>query len=514
MSTAGRAPVVRVARAAAAWDARRVHVREQVPRAELEAQTEAVVDRVRPGLSPERVLAMQRGAGNAAVTRMLSRPMLQREVPSGTDYQAARAAKEEWVRGGVRGPEDYVASTNRGGFQVAYVPSVGHGALNITLKGAVRFVNGIDLLFGAIPIAIAKQPSPQVQAAATAINALPIDQRAAAVAPWQWNGGDETQFLEDFRTCVRDAWHRRFQFHNTREYWGDLGADVNVFVDVHSGAKAEGDHMSLTTYKIASGAAAGTVGVVRSRAGRDAHDNAMELNSTDVRPRTDISLTRTVGFDAGTDTIDAAGSATVLDFATRFQSAGGPLCGTCGEEIRELAGTRINIHVQGHGADVQGMARTRFDKIVAALAAGGMADTATRCVFHFDGVGDRARLLVGDGQRQVVAAHEAGHMFGLEDEYTAPFTSSSAGALGAQTDPGLGSAQGLPGAVRENTDSIMSVGNAVKPQHYATFLEALKHVTAMEDWAFGAPTGVVPPGVDGPLPRPPGQPAEPETAYA
>ena len=50
----------------------------------------------------------------------------------------------------------------------------------------------------------------------------------------------------------------------------------------------------------------------------------------------------------------------------------------------------------------------------------------------------------------------------------------------------------------------MSWGNVVQPQHYSTFLEALKDVTDRSDWAFGAATPVVPPGpVDGPLP---GQP--------
>jgi hypothetical protein len=100
-------------------------------------------------------------------------------------------------------------------------------------------------------------------------------------------------------------------------------------------------------------------------------------------------------------------------------------------------------------------------------------------------------------------------MFGFADEYTAPF-SGTGSALGTQVDPGLGQAQGLPGAVAENSDSIMAVGNVVKPQHYATFLEALKKVTAMKEWELGTPTGVVPPGVDGPLPGAP----EPATAYA
>jgi hypothetical protein len=461
-----------------------------------------------------RILALQRGAGNAAVTRLLQRDSL-----SGNDYMAARKAKEEWVRGGVRGPLDFVPSTNRGGFQVAYVPDVASGALNVTLKGAVKFVDGIELIKvgGVLPLAVARQPTAQVQAAATAINAMAPNQREAAVAAWHWDAAAQREFLQNFESSIHDAWQRKFQFHNTREFWGDLGADVNVLVNVRAGDKAKEDHLGITSYKIADGAAAGTVGVVRSKVGTDAHDNEMELNSGDVKPRTDIKLTRTAGFTAGTDTLDPAGAAVVTDFATRFQNAGGPLCGTCGKEISQLAGTRINLKVQGAGAEPEVQAKTRFDKLVAALATAGMTGAAGRCDFAYDGVGEQATLVVGTGSTQTIASHEAGHMFGLQDEYTAPFTSSSAGPLGQPTDPGLGAGQGLPGGVRENTDSIMSVGNAVKPQHYATFLEGLKFVTGMTDWAFGPPTGVVPPGVDGP-PNPNsvpgGKPAQPATALA
>jgi hypothetical protein len=386
--------------------------------------------------------------------------------------------------------------------------------------GAVDFVNGIDLItVVGVPFALAKQPTAPVQAAASTINGLPPGERAAAAAAWQWDAGARATFLEDFRTSIHEVWHRQFQFHCTKQFWGDLGADVNVRIELHAGAKDGADHMSVTSYKIAENAPAGNVGVVRSRVGRDAHDNAMELNSTDVRPRSDIQLTHTVGFTPGADTVLAGDNAKVTRFATTWQTGGtGPICASCGQEIAGLAGTRINIEVKGGGADPEVNARARFDKLVQALAAAGMGDAATKCDFRYGGVGDDARLVVGSGLQQTVAAHEAGHMFGLQDEYTAPF-SGTGGALGTPRDPGLGAAQGLPGAVAENTDSIMSVGNAVKPQHYATFLEALKHVTGMTEWAFGAPTGVVPPGVDGPI-NPASlrggapQPGEPATAMA
>ena len=446
------------------------------------------------------MLGLQRSAGNAAVTRML----IQRDgVPDGAEYDRERAARQTWMDGGVRGPEDYQASTGRGGFQVAYVPD--YMAMNATLKGSVDFQDGISLVMGVF--AVANQPSAQVAAAVTAINRAPLDQREALVAPWRWGSGEKTTFMDDFRTSVRAAWHRDYEFHCTKHYWEDLGSVVNVIVELHDGASTDADHMRLTTYKIASGAAAGGVGVVNSYSGQ-AHGNTMTLNSTDVSARSDIQLTRTASFDPGTANFTGNGVAVTQRFGLDFVDQGGPRCATCGQEIAGLAGTTIHVRVQGSGADPQQNAQDRFTALTREMTTGGMTNAATRCQFEFAGEGDTATMVVGTGDQQVVAAHESGHMFGLGDEYTNPFGGTGQ-APGSPVDANLGPGQNLPGSVSENNDSIMSVGNAVKPQHYATFLEALKHVTGMPEWAFGPAQAVLPPGVDGPLPAQPRQPGEP-----
>jgi len=41
---------------------------------------------------------------------------------------------------------------------------------------------------------------------------------------------------------------------------------------------------------------------------------------------------------------------------------------------------------------------------------------------------------------------------------------------------------GLGGAVYENNDNIMSLGSTVRPQHYATFMQALREVSGINDW--------------------------------
>ena len=100
----------------------------------------------------------------------------------------------------------------------------------------------------------------------------------------------------------------------------------------------------------------------------------------------------------------------------------------------------------------------------------------------------RVDIIVDSGEAQIVAAHEFGHAMGLGDEYASGFGGPAAGTRAGHdqlvknmTDESGGN---LPGAIRENTDSIMSVGNVVRPQHYSTFDKALKQVTGVSEWSI------------------------------
>ena len=116
----------------------------------------------------------------------------------------------------------------------------------------------------------------------------------------------------------------------------------------------------------------------------------------------------------------------------------------------------------------------------------------------------RVDIVIGSGNAQSTIAHEFGHAFGLGDEYAnTPLVSPG---LGRDTGtPQMGDTathdtlvknmidaggQPLKGAVCEPTDSIMSVGDVVRPQHYATFHASLTEITAPQGpWALGPPTG-------------------------
>ncbi|MBA3429133.1 MAG: hypothetical protein H0U07_11280 [Actinobacteria bacterium] len=109
--------------------------------------------------------------------------------------------------------------------------------------------------------------------------------------------------------------------------------------------------------------------------------------------------------------------------------------------------------------------------------------------------------------------HEFGHAFGLDDEYadTAMYGGSGKAVGDAVTHDAstkkMQDAGGnkLPGAIAETSDSIMSAGNVVRPQHYSTFHAALCSVSKETAWALGPPQPK--PGAPGAAPAPTPAPA-------
>ena len=83
---------------------------------------------------------------------------------------------------------------------------------------------------------------------------------------------------------------------------------------------------------------------------------------------------------------------------------------------------------------------------------------------------------------------------GLGDEYanTPLFGSTSGLSVGQAADHNTqvqamqdDSGAKLPGAIGEVNDNIMSGGNKIRPQHYATFHNALAQLTGEPNWALG-----------------------------
>jgi hypothetical protein len=443
-------------------------------------------------LSPPAILALQRTAGNAAVARMLHRIVNdppadhQHTLPGWLidAYDRARKARDDFVAAGKKGPIVYDPSKRNkenyyGGFDVEYDPA--QQELLIKLRGAAEFVPGMVLKHNK---AVAMEPSPATRAARDAINALPEADRATQVAKWHWSkdGGpdadDESEFLTKFKSIVEDQWSHRHAFHCTRDWWQDLAADVRIDVEVREGKQGKDDHMKILSYKVPKGTMVGQANVNRP-AGRSggAHGNVMTVNSSKVEPRTDDLLKRSVQFTAGTNTPTAAATA-------QLEALADDMPNPSAEATVETAGVTVTTR----GSD-DAARKARFDAISAILVGHKMA--ASRIAFVDGGAGDGADVVVGTGVPQISVGHESGHMFGLDDEYTG----AGAYAPGKPTEHTkfIEKTTGLKGVMHAKSDSIMSGGRVVRPQHYATFLDALRLVTGMDAWALGPPQSNVTP---------------------
>ena len=420
------------------------------------------------------------------------------------DYQEDRRDLRAWVARGMRGPRNLRAPTGIGGFGAAYDPAA-HQLL-IRLAGGVNFQDSITFQGNRAQVNH-PNPGPLAQTVAQ-INRLPAAQRRAAAAPFMWTASERTTFITNFNSGVRSRWSGKHEFHATRENWTDQGATVDVDSALHAGAKAAQEHVSLTTYKTPAGGA-GNVGVVNSGVG-GATDNRMTLNSPDALGRRDNLLRWSGSFAAGSTTLNSAGQTELNAVGATFRG-GGPACSICGVTIlASTGGPTLTFNVKGA---TEAEARARYAHMDSVLMNSGNLDIALRTQFNYGGPGNSYEIVAGDGVAQSVSEHEAGHMFGLGDEYAtgagSKITGTGAQAGGEARHNELAQEMGLDGAVFENNDGIMSLGSVVRPQHYSTFYWALGELTGIE-WALGPPIPVTRPGPPvGDFPEPAG-----DTAYA
>ena len=432
----------------------------------------------------EAVLTLQRRAGNGAVNRLLARTPFD-------DFEKARKAKDAYVKKGKRGPITYDPSKRNkqnyyGGFDVTYDPSPGKQILTIALRGVTDFQPGIRLRKGrAVPV----EPSAETAAAARKINNLKDPaKRAAEVAKWHWSSdggpdaGDEATFMSKFKPAVDTAWRGRHPFVCTRKYWEDLDAFVDIDVNLvkmdksHKAGKP--NHMRVRVYKVPADYVGGGADVHRTSGGAKGgpFSNLMTVTSVDVDPRRDDLLTRHVQFDPGSTTVPKKRAAGIKALAKEMPNA--PKGSTVG--VADLT-----VSPQGKDATER---KARFDAIAKILKGAGMQ--SARIKFLAGGIGDTTDLIIGGGAAQTVVAHESGHMFGLDDEYTG----AGAYAPGKKTEhTDFAAKVGEKGVLHAKSDSIMSEGSVVRRQHYVTFLDALKVVSGIEEWTFGTAKKVTAP---------------------
>src|SRR5262249_46522213 len=261
---------------------------------------------------------------------------------------------------------------------------------------------------------------------------------------------------------------------------------VTVSKVADASSKGADQHMLVNANKVPVGFVGGDADVHRAEGKTGPTDNIMTVTSEDVVPRKEAMLEREVDFQPGKGLLTPASVGTVWRLAKQMPN---PKPGT----TIEIAG--LSVKVQGKDDQQR---KDRFDAVLDHLKQGGGVD-ASRVTFVDGGPGDKGHITVGDGKAQTVVAHESGHMFGLDDEYTG----KGAYAPGKSTEhTKLAASQGMAGAMHAKSDSIMSDGAKVRPQHYSTFLDALKLISGMNEWDIGPKQVVRPPSGAGDFPTP------------
>jgi outer membrane protein OmpA-like peptidoglycan-associated protein len=243
-------------------------------------------------------------------------------------------------------------------------------------------------------------------------------------------------------------------------------------------------------------------------------DQSLALGSGQITAQSRL-LHQSVTFANDSATLDNDGKAFLRKFIISFQAPAGGTGTTL--DITGHASTTGGGNAEGDAHNQQ-LSENRAQAVANFLRTevveGQTLRNATSRIQSTTGVGStgadatadsrRVDIDVAGGQSQNIAAHEFGHMIGLDDEYaTTPQRDAAGnpvrdangdtvtrglinGTGGEVGDPtatnGPAVARGMPGSVSENTDNIMSLGSTVRPQHYTTFMQAIRTLTSSTEW--------------------------------
>ena len=407
-------------------------------------------------------------------------------------------AAEEWARAGPypAAPATQLSAVGSGGFDAQYVadPAQGNGVLNITQGVAVTFKDTLVLTGGVVAPHPDLPASAATAALATRINGMAdVAARTAATAAYQWTPAEKAPWINQLEPLIEQGWGGQHEFFLNQPRWEWLGATVAVNLSVGERARSATDHLDLSTFKTASGESLDTFGishVTSFNSTTDAFDQTMRLASTSIGPNAFDLLLKSVRFGFGSAALSPAASATLDAFIATFNGANAH---AAHQEIRvDVIG---HTSAAGEEAANQRLSEQRTAAVREYLRTHGFVNVATRVIEEGRGerqadpadarraADQRVDLLVDGGQRQIVAIHEFGHAFGINDEYGSVGTTPGHDTRARNMSDASGAK--LPGAVREHNGGIMSFGNEVRARHYANFHHALQTITAKSPWSLG-----------------------------
>lgn len=427
--------------------------------ADAAARGEAVRD-VGPATAPVQ------GDWLGAVMRPLDLGAIQ-ELLGGTEPAAPAPAPEPEL--GTLGAPIYAHSGQR--FDALYVPNGPEpetGELTIVLKVHVDFQDFTDELRNTEPYSDEELTDEDL-------------------ADMTWSDADKARFTSGFSSSVTSAWSDKYQLVLDEAGFAKYRTDVKVQVEQVADPGAA--HNKISALKVPAG-------LPRFRSFVQGDTSTLELRDVDeeethnVQPVDRIRQIQPFGFDSDEITPE-------LD--TQIEEAAGMVRQRCGQPADaagplppEATGTvfvRGRSSTEGDESYNQRLAQRRANAVDAQLKslipglrtqilAGGEQDATEEERFQRVDLALDFEVALEESS-QNVAAHEAGHMMGLDDEYIDAELHRLAGDLPEHFED-VSTLMGPEAADElrvQNSHSIMAVGGTVAKGHYVYFLQALNDMT-------------------------------------
>jgi outer membrane protein OmpA-like peptidoglycan-associated protein len=329
----------------------------------------------------------------------------------------------------------------------------------------------------------------------------------AQLADFRWKATEEAKFKTDFAKSVTDGWSGKHQLRTKDPAFAPHAAKVDVAVEmVDDASKA---HNTITALKVPQGKATDTPpprfrSFVQGDTSKLDMRDPSEPEQREVRDKplieqvggfahgkSDLTPEMETHIDAVADKIKARKlklgeqkSADGVDHELRLFAAGRATSPGSTGVNRKLADAR---------------ARAVLDRLNTAVGWGAQGDVAPLGERNTtdDEKFRRVDLVITDvspaGLKSVTqntAAHEAGHMFGLGDEYVEEDAKPESKKFIGDKPTHFGDVEAQLGTeaaeetVVDRSASIMSSGGEVKRGHYVPFLTEVEAVTSKE-WTVG-----------------------------
>jgi outer membrane protein OmpA-like peptidoglycan-associated protein len=465
------------------------------------------------------------GVGNQARQAAISGPSTATGTsPPDPAQQQSDQEKAALLGEPIYGPRDLAHAINPGsgvgigGFEATYIPMA--ETLLIRVTGKVQFRDAVS---GAHPSYTTQHSD--LSALVTFLNSLPAA-TAQQIAPFfQWTDAQRQEKLTQFNTRLTEAsalWQNAgLHFEVNDPLWSDVRADPLFNLSVgDEGTAAASEHLQVTVYKEPTDAEKASINAILATAGQGAMQAGMGIranagtnlnsnapgatgNATDENPLQNEMSLSSADLDAAPNPAERGGN-NMLKHSVMFANDVSSLTPQQTTEITNFVGrfsTTGDSNADNDAVTLRGFAssagtgaynRTLVDKRIASVQSAVTSAGVPAARVRTDNRGSdeagtvgadaasqgnerRVEIRIGNGERQNTVAHEMGHVFGLSDEY------AEGGRTPGQAswqDPTVTNAGVATGSKVENNDGMQSMGNQVRPQHYATFAWALNQLTA------------------------------------